>query len=177
MIYCVHLQIKRQVYQSRWQVTIVIPFLPGKNITIPTVWKGKRFSPRGVISHYPYENFISFSNRPRGIFANASKCQQSQTFSYFLPQKVITEFVGSFSFFLSCSALELRIPGSIQYIRSIRSTELIASINTKTINMIDLIYWHCRHPQPNCKTLVSFFDLTDWLKLLSIVVLHPVSSC
>ena len=33
---------------ARWQITIVTPFLPGKNITTPTVLKGKTFTPRGI---------------------------------------------------------------------------------------------------------------------------------
>ena len=39
--------------KPRWKITIVIPFLPGENITTPTVSKGKNFTPRGITSHYP----------------------------------------------------------------------------------------------------------------------------
>ena len=60
---------------ARWQITIVIPFLPGGNITTSTVSKGKINTPRVITSHYSEGGFIYFLNRPRGIFANVSKCQ------------------------------------------------------------------------------------------------------
>ena len=97
--------------------------------------------------------------------------------SPFLPQKFIPEFVGSFELSFSCSALQFRTPGSMLLIRSIRSTESIASINTNTINKIYLIDWHCRPHQPSCTTVVSFFYLPYWFKIISIVVLHTVLSC
>ena len=34
------------MYRTRWQINIVIPFSPGGNINIPTVSKGKTFTPR-----------------------------------------------------------------------------------------------------------------------------------
>ena len=37
----------------RFHITIVIPFLPGRNIMTPTVLKGKSFTPMGINSHYP----------------------------------------------------------------------------------------------------------------------------
>ena len=33
---------------TRWQINIVIPFLPGENITTPTVSKGETFTLRGI---------------------------------------------------------------------------------------------------------------------------------
>ena len=82
----------------------------------------------------------------------------------FKTPKVIPEFVESFELFFSCSALHLRTPRSIQLIRPKWFTELIASINTKTIDTIDLINWHCRPHQPDCITVVSFLYLPDWLR-------------
>ena len=39
--------------ETRWKINIVNPFLPGENITTPTVSKGNIFTPRGITSHYP----------------------------------------------------------------------------------------------------------------------------
>ena len=36
---------------TRWQITIVIPFLTGGNITTAMVLKGKTFTLRGITSH------------------------------------------------------------------------------------------------------------------------------
>ena len=58
----------------------------------------------------------------------------------------------------------MRTSGSIQFIRSIQSTESIASINTKTIHTINQIGWHCRPHQPNCTTVVSFLCFPSWLR-------------
>ena len=37
--------------KTRWQITIVITFLPGENITTQMVSKGKNFTLRGITSH------------------------------------------------------------------------------------------------------------------------------
>ena len=38
--------------EPRWQINILIHFLPGGNITTPMVSKGKTFILRGITSHY-----------------------------------------------------------------------------------------------------------------------------
>ena len=45
--------IRNVVVPPRSQITIVIPFLPGENITTPTVLNGKIFTLRVITSHYP----------------------------------------------------------------------------------------------------------------------------
>ena len=96
-----------------------------------------------------------------------------------LPQKVIPEFFVSSELSFICSALQLRMPKLIRLIRSIQSTEMIASINKKTINTIDLIHWHLRPHQPSCTTVVSFFDFPGWLRqglLLWYIQCHLVDT-
>ena len=124
--------------QPRWQITLVIIFLPWVNIITPTVSKNKHFTPRELLVITP--NGILFISQTDLVKSfqmpvNASNLEKFP----FLPQKVILEFVGSFEFSFSCSVLQLRMPGSIQLIRLIRLTESIASMNTKTINTINLI--------------------------------------
>ena len=87
-------------------------------------------------------------------------------FPFFIP-KVHPRVFLSLSLSFSCSTLQLRTPGSIWLIWLIQLAESIALINTKTIDTIDAIdtiYWHCRPHQPNCTTVVWFFDLPDWLR-------------
>ena len=50
-IHGIHLS--RVMWFSRWKITIVTPFLPGKKITIPKVSKGKTFNLRGITDHHP----------------------------------------------------------------------------------------------------------------------------
>ena len=40
-------------WPPKWQITILIPFFPGGNITTPMILKGNTFTPRGITSHYP----------------------------------------------------------------------------------------------------------------------------
>ena len=53
--FCDSLQLTNWILDSgtRWQITIVIHFFPGENITTPTILKGKNFTPRGITSNYP----------------------------------------------------------------------------------------------------------------------------
>ena len=97
--------------------------------------------------------------------------------SPFLPEKVIPEFIGLFELSFSCSTIQLRTLWLIRLIRSIRFTESIATINKKTIRY----YWYDQltlqtssNQWHHCCLIFRFSLL---IKVRSIVVYNPVSSC
>ena len=60
---------------SRWHITNVIYFFTGRDITTPTISKGKLLPQGELLVIPPKGGFICLLENPREIFSNASKCQ------------------------------------------------------------------------------------------------------
>ena len=143
-------------WRSRWQINIVITYFPRENITTPMVLKDKILSRGGLLVITPNEILFIYQTdlvKSLQIPLNDSNLEKFP----FLPQNFVPEFVGSFELSFSCNALQLSTPGLIWLILSIQPKEFIASINTKTIDTINMMDWHCRPRQSSFTTDIYFF--------------------